>query len=64
MKILKRGELPTKKVYRTTCHVCKTEFEFTRYEKGVRDVFDQRDGNAVVAICPLPNCGNDCWVTM
>lgn len=60
MKILKKGKLPEDKVYTAECLNCGTEFEFKRNEGRV--VHDQRDGDAIVAVCPECDC--EVWVAL
>ena len=61
MKIIKHGTIPQDKVYRGTCAICRTEFEFARKE-AKREVADQRDGDAMVVACPV--CGRECWINI
>lgn len=57
MRILETGVLPEHRVYRARCNHCQTLFEFGAKE--ARPVTDRRDGDAVVAPCPL--CACDVW---
>lgn len=62
MKILVEGSLPSEKIYTCTCRKCSTKFEFKRAEG--KEHFDQRDGNSISVICPLPGCGYENWVAL
>lgn len=51
MKIIKKGKLPELEVYRATCYICKTVFE---YQASEGEYFsNQRDGTGYVVNCPL-----------
>ena len=53
MKIIKKGNIPEEKIYRSECYNCKTEFEFQAREAKLTR--DQRDGDFLTVDCPL--CG-------
>ena len=54
MKIIRRGTLPTEKVYEGTCNHCDTVVEFQAKEAKL--VSDQRDGDYYEIQCPV--CGH------
>lgn len=59
MKIIHQGQKPGEKVYRLTCHNCKTVFEIQRFEGLVFRAIDQHDDNTLKHTCPT--CNNICW---
>lgn len=54
MKILQKGVLPSKQIYRATCRHCGTQIEF-HFEEA-EFISDQRDGDFLSIPCPLPMC--------
>lgn len=60
VEIIKRGELPEKQEFQTTCTNCKTEFKFTRGEASDGSGGDQRDAGLLKIPCPL--CKKECFV--
>lgn len=59
MNIIKEGKLPEHKIYRTDCNNCGTIFEFEQFE--ARFISDFRDGNCLMAHCPL--CKKEVYVS-
>jgi len=56
MKIVKRGKEPKNRVYRGTCHGCKSVMEET--EGNLSPEYDQREkGSFAHAVCPV--CGHN-----
>ena len=60
MKIIKKGKLPEKRVYRAHCPHCKTIFSFEKHEAKLEG--DQRDGDFLRVKCPL--CKNDVCISI
>lgn len=60
VKIVKRGELPEKKIYSTLCRNCKTEFTFAREDAKQRTA--EYNSTELVIDCPL--CKQQCWVSL
>lgn len=60
MRIIKQGRLTADEVYQGECNGCGTEVEFQRKE--ARYVNDQRDGDALVVVCPT--CKNEIWTAV
>ena len=50
MKVLKHGKLPEKKKCEWTCKNCLARVEAMKKEGEM--LYDQRDGNAVIFVCP------------
>lgn len=59
MRITRMGRLPEDKEYSFVCAKCDTIAEAKKSEG--RLVYDNRDGNALVFICPLCKC--EVWVS-
>ena len=59
MKIIKRGELPEKKIHSKTCAHCKSELEFEHSE--VKPDPDPREAGygGWYVLCPV--CGHHIW---
>jgi RNase P subunit RPR2 len=57
MRVIRKGALPEKRVYKGVCNHCGTIVEFAQEE--ARYVSDQRDGDALVVTCPT--CGKEIW---
>ena len=54
MKVIKKGTIPDKLIYRGTCHHCKSVVEATRGELGIE--YDQRgEGDFGREKCPVCN---------
>lgn len=51
MKILKKGQEPSERVYQATCSYCKTEIEFLQAEGRIQR--SQRDGDSISVDCPI-----------
>ncbi len=60
MKIISPGKIPEEKSCEWTCKNCKAIIE-AKVSEG-RFVYDQRDGDAVVFICPQCEINN--WVSI
>jgi len=58
MKIIKQGVDPKTHVYRCTCFICETEFEFKKKEAKYNS--DQRDGDYLSIDCPT--CKKNCTI--
>ena len=60
MKIIKQGQLPQNKRYRSTCSNCGTRFEFKAGE--AKFISDQCDGGCYEVKCPY--CQKSCFVSL
>lgn len=60
MKVLREGRLAEDDIYQGECFHCGAVVEFQRKE--ARYVSDQRDGDALVVVCPT--CSNEIWTAV
>lgn len=51
MKVIKRGVIPSEKLYRGRCRTCDSIIEATHDE--LKHTSDQRDGDYHSALCPV-----------
>lgn len=51
MEIIKKGKLPSERVFVAVCDHCSTKFRFKQSEGKV--TYDQRDGDFISVKCPL-----------
>jgi len=59
VKIIKRGQAPEEKTYRSTCRNCLTIVEFKR--RDAKFTADQRDGDYLSVDCPV--CAHRIYAT-
>ena len=60
MEILKRGSIPSERVYIVTCNHCKSELKFRQEEGDMTR--DQRGGDYISVVCPV--CGEPVTVAL
>lgn len=60
MTIITPGKLKSETLRHCSCTSCGCHFTFK--DKEARYQSDQRDGDALVVICPQQGCGTENWV--
>jgi len=56
VEIIRKGQLPSEKVYEASCGHCHTRFRFKQGEADYNS--DPRDGDYLSIRCPLDGCGH------